>query len=324
VPLSKWPHLVFVGKRFALTDHPRRRKIFESRLPENEQPSWAIFNASATQRAHMRRAYFVCLFLSLTSTFLLSQSDQIPLIKPSATSPQTASTPAKAQTQAELRSIVWRPNHPGWVETLIDGVWFRTVYDVDGIGVEAAVGKLDHYSAAVVTIFNHSLSRIEVRPEMAYLYELSPKERRFNEIDAIRVEKSIGRRTAFKAGLVGFLGGLGSTRTVQQQGPFEGDVHGMDANGMPINGTVSGTYQGTQRVTDPEAQARATEAARAVRDRGTSLQGAIALNALLPNTLKPGQSLQGMIFFERASEKQMTTFNIVIDDKLYVLPFWFK
>jgi len=23
-------------------------------------------------------------------------------------------------------------------------------------------------------------------------------------------------------------------------------------------------------------------------------------------------------------EKQMTTFNIVIDDKLYVLPFWFK
>jgi len=118
VPLSKWPHLVFVGKRFALTDHPRKRKIFESRLPENEQPSRAIFNTSATQRAHMRRAYFVSLFLFLTSTVLLSQSDQIPLIKPSATSPQTASTPAKTQTQAELRSIVWKPNHRGWDEPM--------------------------------------------------------------------------------------------------------------------------------------------------------------------------------------------------------------
>lgn len=230
----------------------------------------------------------------------------------------------KTDSQPERQSIVWKPDHPGSDQVLVDGVWFRTVYDADGIGVEAAVGRIDRYSAAVVTVFNHSLSRIEIRPETAYLYELRPKECRFNEIDALRVEKSVGRRAAFKAALVGFLGGMGSTRTVQQQGTFNGDVHGTGANGAPVNGTVSGTYQGTQVVTDPEATARAAEAARSVRDQGTTLQGLMAANALLPNTLMQGQSMRGVIFFEHASGKEGTTFNIVIGNKLYVLPFWFK
>ena len=70
------------------------------------------------------------------------------------------------------------------------------------------------------------------------------------------MEKSIGRHAAFKAALIGFVGGMGSTRTVQQQGTFNGNVQGTDANGAPVNSTVSGTYQNTQVVTDPEAAAR--------------------------------------------------------------------
>src|SRR5258708_10125578 len=30
---------------------------------------------------------------------------------------------------ARGQSIVWEPNHPGWDQMLVDGVWFRTVYD---------------------------------------------------------------------------------------------------------------------------------------------------------------------------------------------------
>jgi hypothetical protein len=77
-------------------------------------------------------------------------------------------------------------------------------------------------------------------------------------------------------------------------------------------------------VTDPEAAARAADAARGVRDRGTTLQGIIAANALLPNTLMPSQSIRGVIFFEHASEKDATTFNIIVGNKIFVLPFWFK
>jgi hypothetical protein len=236
----------------------------------------------------------------------------------------SATAQQKIETLPKPQSIVWEPEHPGWDQVLIDGVWFRTVYDADGIGVEAAVGKIGRYSAAVVTVFNHSLSRIEVRPEMAYLYELKPIERRFNEIDALRVEKSIGRHAAFKAALIGFAGGVGSTRTVQQQGTFNGNVQGTDSNGAPTNSTVSGTYQDTQVVTDPEAAARAAEVAREVRDQGTTLQGLIAANALLPNTVMPGHSIHGVIFFDRASEKEGTTFNMIVGGKLFVLPFWFK
>jgi hypothetical protein len=53
-------------------------------------------------------------------------------------------------------------------------------------------------------------------------------------------------------------------------------------------------------------------------------RGRIAANALLPNTLMPGQSIRGVIFFEHASEKDATTFNIIVGNKLFVLPFWFK
>jgi hypothetical protein len=77
-------------------------------------------------------------------------------------------------------------------------------------------------------------------------------------------------------------------------------------------------------VTDPEAAARAAEVARGVRDQGTTLQGLIAANALLPNTVMPGRSIRGVIFFERASEKEGTTFNMIVGNKLFVLPFWFK
>lgn len=228
------------------------------------------------------------------------------------------------QPMSTSESIVWQPNHPGWDQVLIDGVWFRTVYAADGIGVQAAVGRVGRYAAAVVTVFNHSLSQIEVRPEQAYLYELKPTQRRFNEIDSRRVEKSIGRRAALGAALIAFAGGMGSTRTVQQEGTFNADVHGTNANGTPINSTVSGTYQGTQVVSDPESAARAADAAARIRNRGVMMQGMISANALLPNTVMPGHSIQGMIFFERASEKEGTTFNMVVGNKLYVLPFWFK
>ena len=101
------------------------------------------------------------------------------LLSASTTGAQQKSEPGPTP---DRRSLIWQPNHPGWDQVLVDGVWFRTVYDADGIGVQAAVGKVGRYSAAVVTVFNHSLSRIEVRPELAYLYELKPKERRFSEI----------------------------------------------------------------------------------------------------------------------------------------------
>jgi len=198
------------------------------------------------------------------------------------------------------------------------------VYDEDGIGVKVTVGEIDHYSAAVVTVYNHSNSTIVVRPEDAYLYELKPSPRRFHEIDEKKVEKSIGHRSAARAALIGFLGGMGSARTVNEHGTVDGDVSAVSSTGETINGTVSGTYQSTKVVTDDAAAARAAQDARAVRTSAIQKQGMIAANALLPNSVLPGKSITGFIFFERATEKDGTTFNIVIGQKVYVLPFWFQ
>jgi hypothetical protein len=224
----------------------------------------------------------------------------------------------------KLQNIVWQPNHPGWDEILVDGHWFRTVYDEDGVGVKASVGTIDHYSAAVVTVFNHSNSIIEVRPENAYLYELKPSQRRFNEIDERKVEKSIGHRAALRAALVGFLGGMGSVRTINEHGTINGDVSGVSSSGETVNGTVSGSYESTKVVTDDAAAELAGRDAKAVKTSALQRQGLIAANALLPNSVLPGKSITGFIFFERATERDGATFNIVIGQKIYVLPFWFK
>ena len=66
----------------------------------------------------MRRLLALTLLTVVTST--------------AATAQQKIETPPKPQ------SIVWEPNHPAWDQVLIDGVWFRTACDADGIGVEAA------------------------------------------------------------------------------------------------------------------------------------------------------------------------------------------
>jgi hypothetical protein len=45
------------------------------------------------------------------------------------------------------------------------------------------------------------------------------------------------------------------------------------------------------------------------------------------SALKPPWSLRNAllhIFFDRASEKEGTTFNMIVGNKLFVLPFWFK
>lgn len=245
------------------------------------------------------------------------------LIATSLAGAQQASGPA-ANVQPNIPTVVWLPDHPGWDQVLVDGVWYRTAYDSSGIGIQATVGTLSHYSAALVTIFNHRLTRIEVSPESAYLYELQPKKRRFNQIDVGRVEKSIGSRSAIRAGFVGALGGIASQRTVSQSGSFDGNYSGFDNNGQWDHGTVSGTYNGTATVFDPEAARRASEAAAAVRGQGTSLQGLVAANALRPNTLMPGQSMRGLIFFERATEKEGTALIMIVGTTRFILPFWFK
>jgi hypothetical protein len=54
----------------------------------------------------MKRAYVVCLFLLLTSTFLLSQSNPVPLINPSArVAPAVSASQPDPKAQARILGV---------------------------------------------------------------------------------------------------------------------------------------------------------------------------------------------------------------------------
>ena len=189
-----------------------------------------------------------------------------------------------SQPPAVPKYVEWRSGQPGSDEILQDGAWVRSL-TVDGVTVRAKLDVWGRYEVAYVVVSNNSYERILVVPQDAYLVQPEPHKNIFKAVNPDRIERSIGRRAAWRTALVGFAGGMGSTQTVQQQGTFEGDVSGHDSSGNFNRSSVSGTYQGRAAVPDPEAQRRTEEAVQSIQKKARDEQGELRRSALRANTV---------------------------------------
>jgi hypothetical protein len=99
-------------------------------------------------------------------------------------------------------------------------------------------------------------------------------------------------------------------------------VNGSD--GTYANGTYSGTSTSTTSTPDYEAQARADEAIRE-RNAVLAIQSSQLSNAALrSNTIFPGQSVSGCVFFERKGKAANLVLSVPIGNRIFKFPFIFQ
>ena len=213
--------------------------------------------------------------------------------------------------KSPLQSFIWYEGCDGCDHFYANGLpYFSIAYGP--LVISASVSKGDKYVQAYVhaALADDSKVSVDILPENVRLAETDPKVRTFEQPKLKDVAKSVRKGAGWKAALVGGLGGM-ATRTVttQQNGTVNGNVFGT--NGMT---TYNGTYRGQSTTQVPDYQARANAQARAaqMRAEADARSQAVVDTALLRNTLNPGQTTDGYVYFKDAKKTQNAVLQVIV------------
>lgn len=181
---------------------------------------------------------------------------------------------------------------------------------------------LDDFSAslgAMVRIQNARATRVQVDPAGAVVFEVKPKSKVLPYVPAAKLAHSIAKRAAWAAALTAAAGTFSSSPEVAHE---SGTYDGTASDGQ----TVSGDYDGTTVAQQPDraAQVRTDRRLQEIKSGSASAEQQIISGAILPTTLFPGESLQGMIYFKRAKHVKLAVLDIEIEGVVYSFPFVYR
>ena len=114
-----------------------------------------------------------------------------------------------------------------------------------------------------------------------------------------------------------------ATQQITIQTSSSGTVNANSSDGTYTNGTYNGFSTSTTSTPDYAAQARANERIREQNAAVASMRAGLMQTSLKSNSVMPGQSIRGYVYFER--EKRATTMKLTvpISGALYEFPFAF-
>jgi len=128
-------------------------------------------------------------------------------------------------------------------------------------------------------------------------------------------------------GLGDALTGMGAGLRRQQtttDTTSSGTVNVSSSDGTYASGTYSGTGTSTTSAPDYAAQTRANEAIRQ-RNAVLAIQSSqLSDSALRSNTVPPGQTVSGCVFFERKGKATSVVLSAPIGEKVFKFPFVYQ
>jgi hypothetical protein len=198
-----------------------------------------------------------------------------------------------------IREVRWKDGTENADSMVVEGREVKMITDAN-LTVSATLIVRKHWIPHVlITVNNTSTERFLVDPADWTLEVISPKARTLASKDPDQLAKSIGRRTAF-ANAVGQAGaGMATTQSTVR-----------DSNGK------------TATVTTPDygAQQRAANTARANEEEATSVADYINKSSLRANTVLPGKSVMGIVWFEDKAYEDVLL-KVKIAGTTYEFPF---
>jgi hypothetical protein len=206
---------------------------------------------------------------------------------------------------------------------------FKIITDSDGTVVMAGLleSSDNKYFRLNVTVSNYTPTTFDVMPSDFIVETIGHKPKTLDPIAPESIAKSIERHAEWQ----NYLSSLGaamardtSTTRTRTNTSSTGTVSARSSDGIYATGTYSGTSAGTSTSTTTTPDYAAMAQAQQQNDqRNAKVEAAIAQmlqTALRANTLDPGESVGGYVYFKSATADALRP-RIVIAGKVYEFEF---
>jgi hypothetical protein len=197
------------------------------------------------------------------------------------------------------------------------------ILTTDGITVSVSMLDTGKYFRADIAILNTSTANFDVLPSTFTIQETAPKEKVLAYVDVGKIIHSAQRKMAWGNALTGMGAGMQRRQTTTDT-TSSGTVSVNSSDGTYASGTYNGSSTSTTSAPDYAAQARANEAIRQ-RNAVLAIQSSqLSDSALRSNTVPPGQTVSGCVFFERKGKATSVVLSAPIGEKVFKFPFVYQ
>jgi hypothetical protein len=229
---------------------------------------------------------------------------------------------AAPTTKHNSQTILVCDEGAGCAHQFLNGRKIKTL-TADDISVSVSIVDTGKYFRADIAILNTSTANINVLPGTFTIQETAPKEKVLASVDVGKIIHSAQRRMAWGNALAGMGAGMQRQQTTTNT-TTDGTVNVNSSDGTYASGTYSGTSTSTTSAPDYAAQARTNEAIRQ-RNALLAIQSSqLSDSALRSNTVPPGQTVSGCVFFERKGKATSIVLLGPIGEKVFKFPFVFQ
>jgi hypothetical protein len=225
----------------------------------------------------------------------------------------------------------------------LNGDLFKTA-TANGMVITVAVDQDSKYMTATIGMSNNGAAPVDILPSDFVINVSTPSSKTLHVVPpqkiALSEQKSAQRSNTSRRVLGGFANALSAAagsgqRQSTTQTTSSGTVSVHSSDGTYSNGTYNGTSSSTTSSPDPAAQERAAEqirqrnaaisAANAQRNATASAANArLMQTALSANTIAPGRSIGGVVYFEGDKKARKFSLGMAIGDTLYEFKFDFE
>lgn len=232
-------------------------------------------------------------------------------------SPQRPHPEVQVKRFGNLKIATWEPDSPACDQWLYRGMVYKKMAS-NGLVITAMLGDFSPSLGVMVVIQNAGAARVVVDPSSWVVFEIKPDRKTLPYVAPEKLAGSIRRHARWAAALTAMAGAFESAPSGSESGTFDGTTE----DGQEVSGDYGGTI--THNGPDAAQQAETDRRVKRIRSRSASAQQQLLAGAILPTTLLPGRTLQGMVYFKRAKHVKLAALDIKIGGVIYRFMFVYR
>jgi hypothetical protein len=201
--------------------------------------------------------------------------------------------------------------------TYYEGVQYLSIAH-HGVTVVVGIEHDNKHYRALVIVRNDALNPVHVVPPQFKIIQTKPVPREYRLTPAADIAKAVKRKAQWSKAFAAFAAGMATTEQTAQT-TETGTVQVIGSNGI-----ATGMYQGntTTTTTRPNTTLQRETARRSEREvtKAEAIAESIEIAELRANTVSPGRTISGDIYFVRDKSGVIMFLQIPIDGFSYNFP----
>jgi hypothetical protein len=201
----------------------------------------------------------------------------------------------------------------------LDGRKYETMAS-EKVGVVVVGDVVGKYLRAEVFVTNEGAKPVDVLPSNFVLVETAPTQKPLKYVDPDKLVRSAARSLAWGNAFAA-MGGSMARQQVTTTTSSVGTISTTTPGAPMTMGTYNGTSSSTTSAPDYAARARAAQTIATRNEAFSSLASNAERMILRANTVLPGQSVLGVMLFERDKKARTVMLSCIVGNTIYQFPF---